>query len=417
MRILLISVGTRGDVEPFLAIAEILKEHGQDVVGAFPEQFRDLAADLDMRFRSLGTEFIDLIESEDGRIAMGGKGSFLNKAKAYIRLYRNSAKINRDLVHRQHQIVAEESPDRIVFSGKAVYPFLWAINNPHRAILVSAVPCVIHYVKHHPHVGFNRDFGPFLNKLTYCLANTALMHTALTATKDLRKAANISGRRVKQALLSERIIYTISPSLFSRPEYWPPNAQVLGYHEREKALNWRPSRELEEFLGKHTKILLITFGSALNPAPEKKTALFLDILKRNQIPAIINTSAGGLTGPKEYDTNLIRFVKQIPYDWVLPKIYGVIHHGGSGTTHMALKYGCASMIIPHIIDQYLWNDLVSGLGAGPKGVAVNKMTRQNVEYRILDLFHNQSYKAKALELSQEMRKERFREQIYSTIVQ
>ena len=124
-----------------------------------------------------------------------------------------------------------------------------------------------------------------------------------------------------------------------------------------------------------------------------------------------------MTGPKEYDTNLIRFVKQIPYDWVLPKIYGVIHHGGSGTTHMALKYGCASMIIPHIIDQYLWNDLVSGLGAGPKGVAVNKMTRQNVEYRILDLFHNQSYKAKALELSQEMRKERFREQIYSTIVQ
>ncbi|MEL7223125.1 MAG: glycosyltransferase, partial [Bacteroidota bacterium] len=70
MKIILTSIGTRGDMEPFLAIGEILKEKGHDVTCLFPEQFRSLAIDSGFEFESLGSKFIEMLDSPAGRIAM-----------------------------------------------------------------------------------------------------------------------------------------------------------------------------------------------------------------------------------------------------------------------------------------------------------------------------------------------------------
>ena len=161
--------------------------------------------------------------------------------------------------------------------------------------------------------------------------------------------------------------------------YWNENLKVLGFHERNKILTWNPDNELSDFFKKHSKILFITFGSMLNPEPEEKTRILLEILMRNQIPALINTASGGLVKPDKFNSELIHFVSQIPYDWIFPKVYGVIIHGGSGTTHLALKYGCATMIIPHIIDQFVWDKIIFRMGAGPKGVRINKITAKTLE--------------------------------------
>ena len=89
MKIILISIGTRGDMEPFLAIGEILKKKGHHVICAFPEQFRNLAEDSSLEFASLGAKFIELLESEDGKAAMGGSGSGLRKFFAMLRTSSN----------------------------------------------------------------------------------------------------------------------------------------------------------------------------------------------------------------------------------------------------------------------------------------------------------------------------------------
>jgi UDP:flavonoid glycosyltransferase YjiC (YdhE family) len=315
-----------------------------------------------------------------------------------------------------YEITESESPDRIVYNGKAIYPIVWGIDNRGKNILVSPVPFV-HYVRNHTHAAFHSNFGPFLNKLTYSLANFGLIMTVRISIKWLKITKKITRKQIKNALLSNKVIHTISPSLFPRPDYWNENIKVLGYHERDKAVKWQADRRLEQFVANHDKILFITFGSMTNPEPEEKTRIILDILERCQIPAVINTASGGLIEPAEYDTNLIYFVKQIPYDWIFPKMYAVIHHGGSGTTQTALKYSCASMVIPHIIDQYSWNDLISNLGVGPRGIAINKITRQKLKSRILDLFRNQSYKTKALKLAKEMKKEDFKEELYKTVIE
>jgi UDP:flavonoid glycosyltransferase YjiC (YdhE family) len=416
MKIILISIGTRGDMEPFLAIGEILKEKGHQVICAFPEQFRNLVEDSNLEFASLGTKFIEMLESDVGKAAMGGSGSGLKKFLANVKLAKNQTEINKELINKQYKIIESEIPDRIVYNGKVIYPIIWGLNNRGKNILVCPLP-YMHYVKNNTHVAFNSNYGSFLNKITYSLANFGLVTTVMITKRWLKITKKITRKQIKNALLSNKAIYTISPSLFSRPDYWNENLKVFGFHERNKTINWRPDKDLNDFLEKHHRILLITFGSMTNPEPEEKTKIITDILERNKISAIINTASGGLVKSDKFDSELIHFVSQISYNWIFPKIYGVIHHGGSGTTHLGLKHGCATMIIPHIIDQFVWNKIIYDMGAGPKGVKVGKITTKNLEPKILELVNNSSFKKKAEKVAIQMENEDFREELYNSIVE
>lgn len=417
MKIILVSVGTRGDMEPFLAIGEILVEKGHHVICAFPEQFSHLVEGSKMEFASLGAKFIELLESDDGKAAMGGGGSGFEKFIATIKLAKNQTEANKELVHKQYELIEKEKPDRIVYNGKATVPVIWELDNRGRSIFISPLP-YMHYVPGHTHVAFNSNFGPFLNKLTFSLADFGLITTIKMSAKWLNIARNITRKQIKKTLSANKAIYTISPSLFTRPDYWHEHINVWGYHQRSVQTKWQADEILNDFLERHksNRILFITFGSMTNPQPEVKTRIILDILQRNKIPAIINTASGGLIKPDLFESELIHFVSQIPYDWILPQMYGVIHHGGSGTTHLALKYGCATMIIPHIIDQFVWDKIVAELGAGPIGVKVGKMTTKNLEPKILELVNNRSYKEKAELIASQMAKEDFREAIYQAII-
>jgi sterol 3beta-glucosyltransferase len=416
MKIILMSIGTRGDMEPFLAIGEILQGKGHQVICAFPEQFRNLAENSHLHFASLGTKFIEMLDSDIGKVAMGGGGSGLKKFVANVKLARNQTEVNKELVNRQLELIEEEKPDRIVYNGKVTYPIIWSLDHRERTSLVSPLP-YMHYVRDHTHVAFNSNYGPFLNKLTYSLADFGLVTMVMITKKWLGIKRKITRTQVKDALRSIKVIYTISPSLFLRPDYWGKNLKVLGFHQRSETTNWHPDSALRGFLEKQHRTLFITFGSMINPEPEEKTKIIIEILERNQIPAIMNTASGGLVKPDGFDSEWIHFVSQIPYDWIFPRIYGVIHHGGSGTTHLALKYSCATMIIPHIIDQFVWNDIVYEKGVGPKGVSIGKITTKNLEPKILELMNNSSFKRKAEQIASQMRKEDFREEIHKAIIE
>ena len=415
MRILLIAIGTRGDVEPFLAIGEILQKRGHEVVCQFPEQFRDLAANSNLTFQGLTPDFLELINSQDGKMVMGGKGSLFQKLGAYIRVYKKSIGINARMMEQQHELVESLNPDRILYSAKATYAVIWEIIHPKKTINISPIPYLVHYVKDHGHIGFNGDYGPFFNKPTYKLINYFLAQNIISSTKEIRKPDGISAKQVREVLLKKKMVYTLSRVFFNEQKYWPKNVKVLGYHERPETYHWEPNAALKKFLESHSKIMLVTFGSMTNPEPEDKTELILKILTELKIPTLINVAAGGFVIPEEYDQNQFYFVSQIPYEWVLPKMYAVIHHGGSGTSHLAVKYGCASMIIPHIMDQFIWNDIYTKVGVGPKGIAIDKITQRNLKPKIETLFTNSKFKIKSEQLSAEMNAERFKDQLIEFI--
>ena len=215
---------------------------------------------------------------------------------------------------------------------------MWEKKNPGTTIFLSPFP-YLHYVEGHPMLVFRKNFGAFFNKLTFKLYSFGVAKNTMTVKKWLGIHERISRKQLTDIVDTRKFIYTISPGLFPRPDYWDSNVQVLGYHE----------------LKRKTK-------------------------------------------------------------WFFPKMYAVIHHGGSGTTHLAIKYGCATMAIPHFIDQFVWDTLIHELGVGPMGIKVSRMTRKNLEPKILELLTNKSYKENSERIGKQLKEEDYKEELYQSII-
>ncbi len=415
MKILLTAIGTQGDVEPFLSTGKILKEKGHQVICAFSEQFRNLTESCDLEFSSLGRKLYDLNDSEIGRIIMGG-GTGWKKYKAYFKLMTQSIPANKEKESLLWKLIQKEQPDRILYNSKTSCPILWEKNNPGKTIFLSPFP-YLHYVEGHPMLVFRKNYGAYINKLTYKLYSYGVGQNAKTIKKSLGIPERISRKQLTSIVNTRKFIYTISPAMFPRQEYWDSNVQVRGHHELKRKTSWHPEKGLVEFIRKNERIVFITFGSMPNTEPEYRTKVIIDILEAHKIPAIINTAAGGLIKPKQFNAGLIYFVSQVPYDWFFPKMYAVIHHGGSGTTHLAIKYGCATMAIPHFIDQFVWDTLIAELGVGPMGIKVSRMTRRNLEPKILELLNNKSYKENSERIGKQLKEEDYEEALYQTIIE
>lgn len=273
-------------------------------------------------------------------------------------------------------------------------------------------------IKHHPHVGINKNLGHFLNQLTYKLSNVGLVKTIYDIQKDLMDVKDKhSKKEIHRMLFKTKLIFSIAPQLFKRPDHWPNYVQVLGYHERNKVKDWKPSPEIEKFLEEHSKILFLTFGSMFNSNPTEISKLFYEVISKLNIPCIVNTASGGLMPLDNFEgSSNFSFVNNIPYEWIFQRVYAVIQHGGSGTTHMALKYGKPTLIIPHIMDQFGWNTLIDKHELGPLGFSINKIDEASLNHLILDLYENKLYKYNTDKLASEMAKNNLEKQLYNFII-
>ena len=418
MKAILFSIGSRGDIEPFLAIAQILQEKDLTVICVFPEQFRETVEKMGLKFRGFSSEFLELLNSKDAKMLMGGQGSLFKRFKTIIQIGRVNMKLIKERNTLQHNILKEEKPNRVLYHPKCGYNVIWGMANPGKSIMVSPIPFFLHPINHINMIG--GSFGILINKVSWSLVNNikaiANFRSSKRFLKDY-KGVKFTISSVKKAMFKkEKSIYTISPSLFPKPNYWPTQVDVVGYYERDKTLNWQPDKNLIQFLEENKKIIFISFGSMSNSNPKEKTRIIIEVLKRNNISAIISTSWGGLEKITE-PLKSIHFLNDIPYDWIFPKIYAVVHHGGSGTTHTGLKYACPTLIIPHIFDQFYWNKIISKLQIGPKGMSIKKLNKINFEKVLLDLLENNIYKKNAEIISEKMKKENDTEKLVKLILE
>jgi UDP:flavonoid glycosyltransferase YjiC (YdhE family) len=401
MKFFITSIGTRGDIEPFLAIGEILSNRGHVVAYAFSKQFGDIISPGAL-FYPISAEILELINSAEGRTVMGKAGVF-KKIKALFVLYKKGKTINQDIALEHQKAIDDFEPDVIIHNPKCSYPVVWSLQTGKDNIIVSPVPYVMYPVKNHPHVGINKNLGQVLNKLSYKLSNFGLIKTIYDVQKLLRIRDKYSKQEIKKAVFKSKLIFSITPQLFKRPNYWPENVQILGHHERNKIIDWTPNTEIIDFLKAHSKILFLSFGSMYNSSPQEISEIFYAVIHKLKIPCIVNTASGGLMPIEKYKSDdKFLFMEQIPYEWIFKRVYGVIHHGGSGTTQMALKNGLASLIIPHIIDQYGWNNLIHKNGFGPKGISINNISSRRLIKLISSLYQESRFKLEAEKIAEKM---------------
>ncbi len=279
MKILLMSIGTRGDCEPFLALANMLKEKGHNIICAFPEQYCNLAQEEKLEYRSFGPEFLELIDSDTGRYIMGGK-SALKKLRLTIDLYKQSKDIQKKMLDIQESIVKETDPDYIIFHPKIMYAIPWHMATGKSIRLLCPIPCMVHPVKGFASVGINKNLGAFFNDLSYKLVNQAMGLAIKVSAKDYFPDKKFKTKELVQELKSVKLIYSISPSILKYQEHWPNNINISGFLERDKVHAWTPPNGFDTFLNSHEKIMLISFGSMINSDPKKTTDILLKELQK-----------------------------------------------------------------------------------------------------------------------------------------
>jgi UDP:flavonoid glycosyltransferase YjiC (YdhE family) len=194
-----------------------------------------------------------------------------------------------------------------------------------------------------------------------------------------------------------------SKFLLDRPPDWGSNKPVTGYWFLDREESWSPPRDLVEFLDAGRAPVCMGFGSSSIADPERMAKVFSDTLRRLGQRGVLLGGWGGLKGANLPD-NVFQ-TEEAPYDWLLPKTRGFIHHGSTGATHAALRAGIPSITVPSYGDQLLWGHLLSRSGVSPEPIPRRRLSSERLASAISTLLIDKRLRARAEELGEKMRGE------------
>jgi UDP:flavonoid glycosyltransferase YjiC (YdhE family) len=176
------------------------------------------------------------------------------------------------------------------------------------------------------------------------------------------------------------VLCGFSDAVVPRPADWPARVHVTGYWFLDPG-PWRPDPRLRDFLAAGAPPVYVGFGSMRPAAAEATFAVVRAALRRAGLRGLL--AAGG--GP---DTDDLLTVADVPHAWLFPRTAAVVHHGGAGTTAAALRAGVPSLVCPVFSDQPYWGDRVSRLSAGPKPLPLEELDVDVLTARLRELTGN-----------------------------
>jgi sterol 3beta-glucosyltransferase len=382
--ITILCAGSRGDVQPYLALAIEIKRLGKDVRIAAPLQFEAMVHNYGIDFYPVGGDYESLkIDPEMIRQAQ--------KADNPLKMFFSFQKLKKYGIHMIDDTCAAcQGSDLIVYHPGVTTGYFLAEKFGIPSVLASPFP--INRTKERPSVILYGKVksSPLINTISYLLLQKMLWMASESSLKPFWKAK--FGRLPKgfgepferHADPRHPAVVSCSNFVFPRPQDWNEHVHQYGYWFLEEREEYPPSPELAEFLKRGDKPVYIGFGSMFDPAEtEKVMTIIVEGTNRTGKRAIIN----GFGDPANLPDNIFR-VDGIPHSWLFKRVSAVCHHGGAGTTAAGFKAGVPSIIIPFALDQYAWAQRAYDLGVGSKPIPVKKLTPDNftaaVEYVFQD---------------------------------
>jgi len=198
----------------------------------------------------------------------------------------------------------------------------------------------------------------------------------------------------------------VSPHVIEPDQRWETRHKMTGYWFSEPPAEWKPSEELQQFLNIGEPPFVINLGAmALDGKDMLEAAtITLEALKRTGLRAIIQGWDAVINKINLPDQVL--HAGQVPHTYLLPRASCFVHHGGFGSTAAALQAGIPAVVIPHIIDQFIWGNRVYELGVGPKPIPRIKLNAENLATAFEEIASNQGIIEKSAELGKLIRSEK-----------
>lgn len=398
LKIAILVVGTRGDVQPFLAIAKRLQEFGHHVRLATHANFRTFVTLAGVDFYPLGG---------DPRVLAG----YMARNKGLIPSGPGEISIQRKQLKAiiESLLPACTEPDLetgVPFKAQAIIANPPAYGHAHLAEALGVplhifftMPWTPTYEFPHPLARVPQSAAYWLS---YIVVDLLIWWGIRGYINDFRK------RKLKLAPIAYFSTYHGSIShlptgymwsshLVPKPEDWGPLVDVVGYCFLNLASKYQPQDEFVKWLQKGSEPIYIGFGSMPLEDPKKTTDIVLEALKDTGQRGIIDKGWGGLGNITEIPESIF-LLEECPHDWLFPHCSAVVHHGGAGTTATGLKAGCPTTIVPFFGDQFFWGDRVHQKGLGPVPIPISQLSVENLSNAI-DFMLRPEVKSQAMELA------------------
>lgn len=173
--------------------------------------------------------------------------------------------------------------------------------------------------------------------------------------------------------------YLWSPGLVPKPRDWGDHIDISGFVYLDLASTYHPPADLEAFLADRSRpIVYIGFGSIVVDDAESFTRMIYDAVRAAGVRAIISRGWGGFGGDGVDVPEDVLMLGNSPHDWLFPRVDACVIHGGAGTTAIALKIGRPTMVVPFFGDQHFWGNMVSSAGVGPEPVPYRSLTAEKL---------------------------------------
>lgn len=414
MTILILTLGSRGDVQPYVALGQGLQAAGHDVTLCTSVRFEPFIRKHGLDYAYMNDGFMELMDTDLSREAMEQMTGILDFLRYGVRLWSETTGLQREVVRDGWNAVQEVEPDLILY-----HPKVYAA--PHYAERVG-VPVVMPFLipanvptGDFPSVGFpvlsglpepvERVYNRLTFRLTRWLAETAtrgFVRDWRTSVGLPEKAAHTGMYRTHTGA-PVPIVFGFSRHLVPRPPDWPEHVHISGSWFLDGEDGWTPSDELTGFLDAGPPPVYVGFGSMSGQAPGQLVDTVVEALRRTGRRGLLATGWGGLR-PGDLPES-VHVVDEVPHDWLFPRMAAVVHHGGAGTTAAGLRAGRPSVICPFSMDQPFWGRRVHEAGAGPQPVFQKHLTAPALAAAIQEATERTSIQRAAEALGRRIRSE------------
>jgi UDP:flavonoid glycosyltransferase YjiC (YdhE family) len=392
LNIVIMVIGSRGDIQPFLKIGKVLQDkfNHRVRIATHPTFKKFVEQDIGLEFFSVGGDPSELMAfmvknpglvpsmetMKTGEIGRR-RDSMYEMFQGFWRACINATDDERDVANvkmmgDKHPFVA----DAIIANPPSFAHFHCAEKLGIPLHLVFTFPYTPTQDFPHPlaNIKTSNVDREYTNYMSYPLVELVtwqglgdLVNRFRVTTLGLEPVSTLWAPG-QLSRLNVPTTYLWSPSLCPKPKDWGPEIDIAGYVFLDLASSFKPEDKLDSFLNAKSdkKMVYIGFGSISGiDDPSAFTKMIFDAVQKADVRAVVSKGWGLRDDVVDIPDNIC-MVDNVPHDWLFPKMDAVIHHGGAGTTAAGLAIGKPTMILPFFGDQPFWASMIVRAGAGAK---------------------------------------------------
>lgn len=378
--------GSRGDLQPFLALGLGLKAAGHEVRLAAHPYFEEEVRGSGLVFRPLRGPN----PPDETRTVASGAGGFADVMKRYSAVAGpNFESVLEDCLE------ACSGADAVVYTTLGFFGVTVA-----RALGVPSVGAALSPISSRTRHLPSAVAPPALSKLglgggpvgraanatSYALVEQLFWRTirrqACRAIERVlgAKHAPVSNPLRELERRRQPVLHGWSEAVVPRPADWPPWMETTGYWFLGARGGWRPPPGLADFLEAGTPPVCVGFGSMAGEDPERTTDAVVTALVRARRRGVLLTGWGGITNSDLPDE--VFKAEHVPHDWLFGRVALAVHHGGAGTTAAAFRAGVPQVVVPFFGDQHFWGLRAENLGVAPAPLPVRRLSPRGLALAI-----------------------------------